>query len=353
MTLVLALPTSRFTVQLSDRRLTRATADSSGNLNYVLDTDDGNKAGALQCRDARVAYAFTGLAGTGLGFKTSDWLRVTLLKAAEPDFLIHPLVHRLAERATREFSANPRILALPKSHRRLSIIFTGHAMPVSRRPVTQGWTITNFQRRFDTGPPDGVDDAEAWDAFRVWSWHEAVPQSERFGWVLRLGQWQGVSKDQYSRLERLLGEDRPPHAILGCALKIMHAASDAAVTHQTVGKQISVIIIPSHPSESPWCGAESNVPTNDVFMPDMLVATSAKDCIWMHPRVTHVPTGKERFASVPRVHRKAPCPCESGETYGRCHRRFRYDIPRAHQADREKVTFAVGEGKVTVTRDRL
>ncbi|HSL51380.1 MAG TPA: hypothetical protein VK878_20090 [Candidatus Deferrimicrobiaceae bacterium] len=29
------------------------------------------------------------------------------------------------------------------------------------------------------------------------------------------------------------------------------------------------------------------------------------------------------------------------------------DRARAHQADREKVTFAVGEGKVTVTRDRL
>jgi hypothetical protein len=192
MTLVLALPTSRFTVQLSDRRLTRATAHSSGTLNYVLDTEDGNKAGALQCRDARVAYAFAGLADTGSGFKTSDWLRGALLKAAEPDFLIYPLVHRLAEIATREFSANPRILVLPKSHRRLSIIFTGHAMPVSRRPVTQGWTITNFQRRFDTGPPDGVDDAEAWDAFRVWSWHEAIPQSERFGWVLRLGQWQAL-----------------------------------------------------------------------------------------------------------------------------------------------------------------
>jgi hypothetical protein len=232
-------------------------------------------------------------------------------------------------------------------------MFTGHVMPVSGRPVSQGWTITNYQRRFDTDPPDGDDDAEAWDAFGVWHWDEAIPQSERFGWVFRLGQWRGVSKDQYTRLERLLGEDRPPHAILGCALKIMHAASDAAVTRQTVGKQISAIIIPSDPSESPYCRAESNVPTNDVFMPDMLVATSAKNCIWMRLGVTHVPTGKERFALVPRVHRKALCPCESGETYGRCHRRFRYDIPRAHQADGEKVTFAVGEGKVTVTRDRL
>jgi hypothetical protein len=208
MTLVLALPTSRFTVQLSDRRLTRPKAGSPGT--YVLDTDDGNKAGALQCRDARVAYAFAGLADTGSGFKTSDWLRVALLEAAGPDFLIHRLVHRLAEIATREFSANPQILAVPKSQRKLSVILTGHAMPVSRRPVAQGWTITNYQRRFDTGPSDGVDDAEAWDAFRVWRWHEAIPQSERFGWVLRLGQWQGVSEDQYSRLERLLGEGRPP-----------------------------------------------------------------------------------------------------------------------------------------------
>jgi hypothetical protein len=238
MTLVLALPTSRFTVQLSDRRLTRPIAGSSGS--YVLDTDEGNKAGALQCRDARVAYAFAGLANTA-GFKTSDWLRVALLEASAPDFLMNPLVHRLAEIATREFSTNPKILKLPKSQRKLSIIFTGYAMPVSRRPLAQGWTITNYQRRFDTGAPDGVDDAEAWDAFRVWYWHEAIPQSERFGWVLRLGQWQGVSRDQYLRLERLLGEDRPPHAILGCALKLMHAASDAVVTRQTVGKQISVI----------------------------------------------------------------------------------------------------------------
>jgi len=113
MTLVLAIATSRFTVQLSDWRLVKR--DSSGTQDYVLDTDDANKAGALQCRDARVAYAFSGLVGgPGLGFKTSDWLRVALLKAAEPDFLIHPLVQRLADMATREFSKNRQIQALPK-----------------------------------------------------------------------------------------------------------------------------------------------------------------------------------------------------------------------------------------------
>ena len=350
MTLVLALPTSRFTVQLSDRRLTRA--DNSGN--YVLDTDDANKAGALQCRDARVAYAFSGLADTGSGFKTREWLRVAILRAADPDFLIQPLVRRLAEIATREFSANSLIQRLPKKDRRLSIMFTGHTMPVSGRPFCQGWKITNFQRRFDTGPRDAVDDAEAWDAFGVWRWDETIPQTERWGWAVRLGQWHGVSKDQYSRLERFVGEDRPPHAILGYALRIMHAASDAAVTGQTVGKQISVIIVPSDFSESIWYGTESNVPTNDVFVPDMVVATSARDCIWMHPSVTHVPTGKVLYATVPRVRYKKSCPCKSGETYGRCHRRFRYDIPRAHQADdRERISFGVGEGKITVTRDRL
>lgn len=345
MTLVLALPTSRFTVQLSDRRLTIAGSSP----------DDANKAGALQCKDARVAYAFAGLADTRSGFKTSEWLRAAILRAANPDFLIEPLVHRLADIATREFSANLLITRLSKKDRRLSIMFTGHTMPASGRPFCQGWVITNHQRRFDAGPHDRVDDAEAWDAFRVWRWDEkTTPQSERFSWVVRLGQWQGVSKDQYSRLERFVGEDRPPHAILGYALRIMHAASDAAVTRQTVGKRISVIIVPSDFSESISYGTESDEPTNDVFVPDMVVATSPRECFWMNPGITFVPKGKVRFSTVPRVRYKQSCPCKSGETYGHCHRRFRYDIPRAHQADdRERISFGVGEDRITVRRDRL
>ena len=83
--------------------------------------EEANKAGALQCGDARVAYSFTGLATQG-NFDTRRWLLSAILEAAPPEFQIEFIVKRLCEMATREFRQNEDLIRiLPKRNRRLSL----------------------------------------------------------------------------------------------------------------------------------------------------------------------------------------------------------------------------------------
>jgi hypothetical protein len=128
-----------------------------------------------------------------------------------------------------------------------------------------------------------------------------------------------------------LGQDRPVDAIIGSAFKVMCRASDAEITLNTVGKQVSVVVIPMDVSESVRFSSESSVVTDEVFVPDRVLAESPDVCRWMTLQLTRVAASESPYpASVPRVHRKAPCPCGRERTYEQCHRRFRRDIRRAH-----------------------
>src|SRR2546430_17145808 len=95
----------QYTIQLSDRRLTTfPAAGSAGGAARVV-SNDANKAGALVCGDARLAYSFTGLAKAG-AFDTRSWLRAAMLEAAPPEFQIEYMVERLRQIATRQFREN-------------------------------------------------------------------------------------------------------------------------------------------------------------------------------------------------------------------------------------------------------
>lgn len=206
MTLVLSLANPRFTIQLSDRRLTEFQAPSSVGKPRVR-TEEANKAGALCAGDARQAYSFTGLATQG-SFDTRRWLLGAILEAAPPDFQIEFIVERFREIATREFRRNPDILRIfPKRNRKLSLMLTGYwNTTVGSLPA--GWIITNFQRNFDlgSGTPDQEDPSEE---FRTWRWHQTAPPTGSFVHIERLGAWRGVTNFDMARLENLLRDDRP------------------------------------------------------------------------------------------------------------------------------------------------
>ena len=198
--------------------------------------------------------------------------------------------------------------------------------------VPAGWVITNFQQNFDLGAGT-FDRVDPWDEFRCWRWHATAPPTASFVHVERLGAWRGVTNFEMTRLKDLLYYNRPVDAIIGSALKVMHGASDAEATAGTIGKQVSVIVVPGNISEGIRFSYESDVVTYDVFLPDMLIATGPDMCKWMTLGLKKVATSQSPHpTSVPRVHRKRPCPCGSGQTYGECHRLFRRDIPRSQQA---------------------
>lgn len=83
-----------------------------------------------------------------------------------------------------------------------------------------------------------------------------------------------------TRLKDLLRDNRPVDGIIGSALKVMRRASDAEATAGTIGKQISVVVVPREISEDIRFSYESDVITYDVFLPDILVATSPDMCKW-------------------------------------------------------------------------
>lgn len=75
MTLLLGLVNRQQAILVSDRRLS---------VNGRVVEDDSNKAGILVCRDAHVAFGFTGLA-QDVRFVTRRWLTEALMESVEPD----------------------------------------------------------------------------------------------------------------------------------------------------------------------------------------------------------------------------------------------------------------------------
>jgi hypothetical protein len=242
-TLVLSLADPQFTIQLSDRRLTKFPAGGSGG----GASDEANKAGALVCGDARLAYSFTGLAQAG-AFDARRWLRGAILEAAPPEFQIEGIVERLRQIATRQFREDQDVSKLQRYRRRLSVMLAGY-WNTTLGNIPAGWIITNFQQNFDIGV-GAPDRSEPWDEFRCWRWHQSVPPSGSFSHVERLGAWRGVSTFDMARLANLLRrENRPVDAVIGMALGVMLRASDADASAGSVGKQVSVVVVPREVSE--------------------------------------------------------------------------------------------------------
>jgi hypothetical protein len=324
MTLILSLANRKYTIQLSDRRI---TSDSQSRGNRIVVTEEANKAGTLSCADAYLAYSFTGLARTNSNgrhnFDTRRWLLEAILKAAPPDFQIVPMLGRFCEIATQEFKANAAILAHPKGDRGLSVMFSGF-WNTNQGQIPAGWIITNFQRRFDYGIGH-PNEAEAWDEFRCWRWHQPLPAVDQYAHVERLGSWRGVSDASMDRLEDLLRQEKPVAAIIGSALKVIYKASDAPPTQGTVGKNVNIIVIPADTTEPIGYSYESNKVTTYIYCSDSIIAKSHNQQKWFTLWLS------AEGPVIPRGHRKSPCKCGSGLTYERCHRRFRSDIRRSHQ----------------------
>jgi hypothetical protein len=144
MTLILAIANRDQAILVSDRRLTS---------NGLLRDDDSNKAGVLLCRDARVAFGFTGLARSGL-FETTRWLAEALTGSAAPEHQIFSLVQRLAERAKQDISK----LAIARVNKRLTIVLVGYSYSFDP-PRALLYRISNFELGpNDTPLPEASDD---------------------------------------------------------------------------------------------------------------------------------------------------------------------------------------------------
>ena len=228
------------------------------------------------------------------------------------------IAKRLADIASRDFGMPP-ISSLESDARKLSVMFTGF-WNTRLGAIPAGWIITNYQRDFDMGPRAPDDECPA-RRFRVWRWHPGDANALRaFTHIERLGARKSVKSAEMEKLKSMLQSDRPIDAIIGRALNVMRRAAERT---ETVGREISVIVIPQDVSQEILFSAEHHRVSPSTFVPDIAVATSPERCRWISLSVD-----AQQGVFVPRVHRKALCPCGSGRTYERCHRLYRRDTGR-------------------------
>lgn len=337
MTLILSMANMDRTIQVADCRITSLV----GNMEGTSLTETAVKGGAIRCGDARLAYSFCGLAFVGASNQRSFdmilWLRSAILLAARPTFSAEEMIRNLAIRLTVEFSTNPEILKLPASARRLSVMFSGYKN-TAYGTIYSGWIITNFQRSFDIDPTmGGPNTIEARPDFGFLWWHEPHPAREGYAHVERLGDWRRVPHSGMLDLHNGLKANLPLNAMIGIAQRVIRQASNASGGH-SIGKSISVIVIPRDIEKEVIVRYEPDLLTNQFLIPDMLIATSADHCNWFTLEIESAVTPDSPYAFVPRTNRKAPCPCKSGRIYGKCHgskktrkaKKFRYVLTKVN-----------------------
>jgi hypothetical protein len=327
MTLVLSLANARLSIQIADGRFTGFDhrPDSPN-----IESDESVKCGSFTCGDARLAYSFTGLAYTGTfdnrTFDTRSWLRVALLRAADTSFHVEDIVQRLKQIVSRTFASDPAVLSVSPGNRRLSIMLTGF-WNTNAGCIPAGWILTNYQRNFElgTGHPD-LPEAEA--EFRVWRWHQSVPDTE-YTHVERLGDWRGVERERQQSLRTLLLSQAPIHALVQMGVSVLREASESFKTGARVGREASIIIVHRDVAVPIEFASDAASPRTALGSTDMVIATDSQNKRWVSLELEAVPTPDNPYhMTVPAVHRNAPCPCGSGRRYRECHKLRRPTIGR-------------------------
>lgn len=243
MTLVLTLGNRDQVIQVSDRHLS---------WNGRLVDDESNKADVLTCMNAKLAIGFKGLARYG-EFDTRYWVVDALYESSPPDYLAREIIERFRERASETFSRKPMVHNIPRSHKRLSIMFSGYLY--HHEPPLIGYAIVTNYQDFETGR----DSPEAWDEFTAKFWNECRSLDWEPTLVQRVGNWRAMRDADVAALRALLQARKLPRAIIGKGVELMREMADRPAAQGTIGKQISTIYIPLDPSKSVESGYYSRV----------------------------------------------------------------------------------------------
>ncbi len=305
MTLILALANRDHVIQLSDRRLTS---------NGVLVDDESNKAGIFICNGVRALYGFTGLARAD-GFETSLWLNSALFECAPPDFRFPNMMQRLEERANRDFATIPQLLALAPLDREVSVLFTGfldHEAP----PRAFFFVMSNTERdRAMVAPPK--------HGFVFIRSREKRPYDAEFTLVQRVGNWFPMTTNDEGVLRAMLAEHLPAHAIVGKAVEVIQDIADRPSASDTIGKQISSIVLPREPGSPVTTHFHSSNISFQSYVPDIIFALGpGRHSATYGATITAIDQPDRSAIAVPKVGRNQRCPCGSGRKYKNCHGRL-------------------------------
>jgi hypothetical protein len=305
MTLVLMLANQASVIQISDSRLTSQDAITS---------EETGKAGVLSCLDARLVFAFSGLAQAG-SFNTQAWILEALVRCGKPDYCVRPLLERLRTRLTHKFSSLPLRIIAPE-RRRLSIMFSGFYYGMGEAHIVNA-ILTNFQK-FETGRDSPV----AWDYFDGLYLIGDVPVPGEPTFMQRIGQWPLLPEVFLEPFRIMLERRASPRAITARAVALFRELADFPQAHRSIGKQITTIILPpdrSRPAESEYHSAKNS---SRLYLPDYVVVQPGLEAAMADSHLClHDVDGKPGVIVTPKAHRGHPCPCGSRKRYGECHGR--------------------------------
>jgi SEC-C motif len=286
---------------ISDRRLT---------WNGKLCEEESNKASTLICMDARMAFAFTGLAKFH-SFRTRFWLAEALMEVAGPDHLIDPMIHRFRDKATAEFCK----LAGTAEDKRLSVMFVGYVYEPDG-PRAYCFRVSNFERGDD--PPLTTHKAD----FDVSWWREKRPQETEFAGVFPAGTERALRESDLKSLYLMLRQGKQSFALVGKAVKAIRSAADTPAAGGRIGKQCSSIVIPVEIEQAAVVEYHSMTARHRVYGVSHIEARGSPCGVYctVDPEFESYSQNKKPVVlAVPKVPRNAPCPCKSGKKYKRCH----------------------------------
>lgn len=301
MTFVLALTNREQAILLSDRRLV---------CNGAVCEDEACKIGVLECHDARLAFAFTGLAKAGQ-FDTRSWLLDALHDCSLPDCTAFGILQRLNAQATNKFICRS-LSELPDEHRRVSIIFSGYRYH-TEPPLAVFAIMTNYQD-FATG----TDDQRTWNEFKTTYWWEKEPREKDFTMVQRIGRWNAMTREDEVVLRVMLRGAKPERAMLGKAVELMRDIAARPAAGGVIGSQILSAIIPRDLKNRVKSSYHVSNAKHEVHIPDRVRVLSPDQRIIVRDISISVSEPGPPLV-VQTARGKAPCPCGSGLKYGKCH----------------------------------
>jgi hypothetical protein len=301
MTLIVSLANEDYVVQISDRRLS-----SNGRL---ID-DESNKCGVVFCLNARMAFGYTGLARYG-SFSTAKWLLKALNDSANPNYTIGEILENLKDKATETFKNHTALRGLSNSQKALAVMFTGFInIDGTLKP---GCAILSNYHNFS----NNTRYDEVADEFSV-SYNSANKEAVNPTLVQRVGNWRAMSSNDIDELRELLLQGVPSEAVVGKTLEVVRDIAGRPKSSGTIGKQLTSICLPKDPNLGVESSYSSDVVKPETYMPALVYLLPDQhmtvDNISVRPVEADTPP-----ISVPKVRRKAPCPCGSNKKYKHCH----------------------------------
>jgi hypothetical protein len=289
MTLLLSLSNSSYAIVLADRRLAQ--------LDGKVCDDEANKLCVLFCDDARVTFAFTGVASCP-GFKTQDWLRYTLAGIGKKTHALLDILSEFQAEASRTFSQLSRVIgkALP-----IAFLVSGFRYSPDANNVC--YLISNFDSKAQTLLPG--DSLDLYPLGTI-----GKPTVEAAGFTIAFTQQERES------LRKMLIAGNPPPQVLRKAVQIVQRIASDKRSLGFVGAQCNSGVVPQLPDTNIVATYHSAKATFRAFGPDVVLAVT--DC---GAAITGIFLHAGTFLSGPEIKKSDPCWCDSGKRFGACHYR--------------------------------